>query len=365
MADADFDEFEDYGRYDAGYARYAQPTVPAGVRLQRLINGAGALTSVALIAGLGYWGYELAMRDVHGIPVIRALEGPARIAPENPGGEVALHQGLAVNRIAADGTAAEAADTLTLAPRATGLSDEDQPMGEFELAAVPPPAAPRDPAAALGSGGTAAMPASLDPALVPVAPVSPQRTVLPLPDGAAEPIEDSAEAAEAAPTVPADAAPIAADVPGVKASPRPVTRPARVAMATAPAATPAPVEAPVATDADPASDPIAEAAAAAVAAALAPPPALDVAPGELAAGARLVQIGAFSSEDEAATQWDQTAERYGSLFDGKRRVIEPATSGGQVFYRLRVAGFEDIDDARRFCAALLADQAECVPATVR
>ncbi|MGB5067649.1 MAG: SPOR domain-containing protein, partial [Albidovulum sp.] len=78
-----------------------------------------------------------------------------------------------------------------------------------------------------------------------------------------------------------------------------------------------------------------------------------------------VQIGAYSSQAEAEQHWDQTAERYGSLLDGKRRVIEPATSAGQVFYRLRIEGFADVDDARRFCAALEADSAECVPAVVR
>ena len=49
---------------------------------------------------------------------------------------------------------------------------------------------------------------------------------------------------------------------------------------------------------------------------------------------------------------------FGALMDGKRRVIETAESGGQTFYRLRVEGFADLDDARRFCAALMADNAE-------
>ena len=177
MADADFDDFDAYDSYGGDRAE----TVPAGVRFRKLTNGAGALTSVALVAGLVYWGYALAMRDVNGIPVIRALEGPARIAPNDPGGELALHQGLAVNRIAADGTAAEAANSVTLAPGASGLAEEDQPMGEAVAAAVAPaPAMPLAPP-------PKAQQASVDAAspLVQTAPPV-ARPAEPLPDGPAD-----------------------------------------------------------------------------------------------------------------------------------------------------------------------------------
>jgi hypothetical protein len=64
---------------------------PGGERIARLVNGAGALTSLALVVGLGLWGYRLAVRDVQGIPVIRALAGAARVAPADPGGDLADH----------------------------------------------------------------------------------------------------------------------------------------------------------------------------------------------------------------------------------------------------------------------------------
>ena len=59
-----------------------------------MVNLAGALGSVALVLSLGYWGWELAVRDVRGVPVVRALEGPMRTAPEEVGGRVIDHQGL-------------------------------------------------------------------------------------------------------------------------------------------------------------------------------------------------------------------------------------------------------------------------------
>ena len=51
--------------------------------------------------------------------------------------------------------------------------------------------------------------------------------------------------------------------------------------------------------------------------------------------------------------------------DGKARVIERATSGGRIFYRLRAHGFADLSEARRFCAAFVAENADCIPVTTR
>ena len=82
MADMKFDDF------DGGYA------APLNGRFGRAVNLAGAAVSVALILGMAVWGYKLAVRDLNGIPVFRALAGPLRIAPDNPGGDVMAHQGL-------------------------------------------------------------------------------------------------------------------------------------------------------------------------------------------------------------------------------------------------------------------------------
>ncbi len=57
------------------------------------------------------------MRDVSGIPVVRAMEGDMRVLPDNPGGGVAAHTGLSVNEVAAMGEAGGPEDRLVLAPR--------------------------------------------------------------------------------------------------------------------------------------------------------------------------------------------------------------------------------------------------------
>ena len=326
MADANYDDYDDYG----GYEPYAEPAAQGG-RWQRLVNGAGALTSLALIIGVGVWGYKLAVRDVNGVPVIQALEGPARIAPENPGGELALHQGMAVNQIAAEGEAALPAESLTLAPAPASLSDEDAAMGALAGAATAPVTG-TPPVVQPPMGDDRLTPAALRPAE-------------PLPDGAPEPINLEDGAGTGAPFVAPDVIP--ETVPGVARSLRPLPRPGAGAGA----------EADV--------DEMAEAAAAAVVAALSPSLEADLDPATLAAGTRLVQIGAYPNEAEARLEWDKTVTRFAALMEGKRRVIEKSESGGQDFYRLRVEGFTDAEDARAFCAALKAENAVCVPAPVK
>ena len=63
MADIDFDDFDQ----DYPVTRSAAPS--------RWVNVIGATCSVALVLGLVVWGYKLAVRDVNGVPVVRALEG--------------------------------------------------------------------------------------------------------------------------------------------------------------------------------------------------------------------------------------------------------------------------------------------------
>ncbi len=310
-----------------------------GRAAQKLVNSAGALTSLALIVGLGIWGYKLAVRDVTGVPVIAALEGPARIAPENPGGELAQHTGLAVNTVAALGEAAGTADELRLAPRPTGLSDEDLPMAEMGSGSVPPrdTLAPVEDPLPLANTGRALPEPLPDEAPGPIleAPVvadTDAAVALALNEALADPVE----AAAASPDL------IAASVPGVVRSLRPPPRPA--------SALPTGVVALAAADA------AAEAAL---------PGFSDIDPDTLPAGTRLVQLGAFDTEALARDEWNRIAMDFGPLMAGKGRVIQPAESAGRAFYRLRATGFGDLADARRFCAALVGKDLHCIPVQVR
>lgn len=280
----------------------------------------GAATSLAMVVGLGVWGYRLLVRDVNGIPVVRALEGPMRVQPTDPGGERMAHQGLAVNQVAAAGEAGEISEAVTLAPPAPNLLDHD--LARAGLAAAPMPdfshAADIAVAEVLEAGDAEAPDAAIA-----------------APDGV-----------ELAVATPADVTPdmvVAASVPGVKRSPRPPARPESIGLALTAEAT------------------------AASADAAAPAMSDEIDADSLPPGSRLVQLGAFDSVDLAREEWGRMAVKFDDVMQGKQRVIQEATSGGQTFYRLRAAGFTDLADARRFCATLAADKSKplCVPVALR
>ena len=98
---------------------------PGESAFARVMTVTGALASLALVGGIGLWGYETIMRDVSGIPVVQALDGPMRETPDTPGGRTAANQGLSVSAVAARGAAAPPADRLILAPSPLELSVED------------------------------------------------------------------------------------------------------------------------------------------------------------------------------------------------------------------------------------------------
>ncbi|MFC0813379.1 SPOR domain-containing protein, partial [Paracoccus panacisoli] len=106
-------------------------------RVARLTHYLGALVSVGLMVGLAVWGYQLIVRDVSGVPVIRAVEGEARTAPDEPGGELTDRTGLAVNTVAGGGNA-KAADKVAIAPAPTALDGQDVAMGELGATAQNP-----------------------------------------------------------------------------------------------------------------------------------------------------------------------------------------------------------------------------------
>ncbi|MDO6585775.1 SPOR domain-containing protein [Salipiger sp. 1_MG-2023] len=342
---------------------------PAGRRIATLANWAGAAVSLALVAGVAVWGYKLLMRDVTGVPVVMAMEGPMRIAPEDPGGKLAEHQGLAVNDIAGTGLAAPVPDRLMLAPVQPGLSAEDLPQSELPAAAPrPTPVRTEFGAPVLAESAPGSAPdAAQGPEAQPVPRTEDGEVdILALADqiaAGAAPLGDMADSAEDPdmPTIPKEEPVIVTDgsdlfpenedssdaiykapPPGALArSLRPKTRPGALAKA-----------------------PMAEQVAALVASQASAGP-KDLDPATLPAGTRLAQLGAYDSPETARKEWERFSTRFGEFMQGKDRVIERATSGGRVFYRLRAAGFADLSDARRFCAALVAENTDCIPVTTR
>jgi hypothetical protein len=301
-----------YGGVQGSGTPAPPPTAAEARRLSAMVNAAGAVLSVALVCGVGWWSYRLMVRDVSGIPVVRALDGPMRVAAAEPGGRQAAFQGLAVNAVAAGGGPPAPPAQIGLAPPPIELAPEDR-LAPIPAAAPAPSAAVTASAVAraLAEAGAAATPAP--PALDLVPP----------------------------------------GTPGIARSPLPPRRPARLA------------ETAVARAATAAGDRLAEQALTEIAARLSAPTVTEIDPATLTPGTRLVQLGAFDTEGEARLAWEALARRFPAYLDGRARVVEPATAGGRVFYRLRAHGFRDEPEARRFCSVFVSEDLECTPVLVR
>ncbi len=320
--------YDDYGASDEGGTWAA------------VLNWGGAVLSLILIAGLATWGWKLWVRDVTGVPVVRALEGPMRIAPEDPGGLASEYQGLTVNRIAESRVETPPAEEVVLAPAPATLNeDEDLAMAELPAVAPEPEAEPlivvnEPPEPAIGTserivmaedGGGAPLAIVEDNAIEETVAAE---TATPEPSPSATDLAVAAALADIGlkPEPAVLKVDAAAHVPVV--TPRPQMRPAN--LQTVALATPTVQEGEV-----------------------------DVT--ALASGTRLVQLGAFGSPDVARQEWIEIEARYSDYFVGKSRVIQEVASGGREFYRLRVAGFDDLSDARRFCTVIVADGTNCIP----
>ncbi len=272
---------------------------------KKLTNFLGAGLSVALIIGIGLWGYKLVVRDVSGIPVVRAATGPTRVVPEDPGGTQAAHQGLAVNEVTAAGTAADPADRLILAPAPVRLSLEDEPGDRAAPEAVIEPVS----GVGLDNAAEADMP--------------PVESVEALAERIAAGVAPLSEAAPESPEPGVEG--------GLGISLRPQLRPASLNIT-----------------------PVSQS-----------PEDEEIAAADIPAGTVMAQLGAFESAGIARGEWDRISGRFDDYLSGKTRVIQKANSGGRVFYRLRATGFEGINDARRFCSALIAEGAECISVVAR
>jgi hypothetical protein len=317
-------------------ADMVHPEVDSGRMGVQSIHWFGAGLAIVLMAGVAFWGYQLIARDVSVIPIVRALEGPIKIVPETGGGREAEHQGYAVNGVAGTGTAADAVDEVALAPTEVGLSNDDLPLAQMsEVSPV----------------GRSDLSKVEEYTYVSTSAEGLARTTA-LADQSAARSPVTAEAvSQSLENLPVAA--ISDKIAGLKRSLRPIARPILVPIAQSQpvsAATPA-----IASEAD-------TTLAAVVASVVAPMVAdLDLDPNTLAAGVQLAQVGALDTPAIAQREWQRLAGRFGVLFSDKQRVIQPVENNGRTLYRLRVAGFDGLADARRFCAVIKAGRTDCIP----
>ncbi len=346
------------------------------MRWRPLVHGAGAVASLGLVAGLVVWGAGEMRRDLSRVPVIAASDAPMRVAPEVPGGQVSDQAGFAVNRVKAGETSEPRADGIRRAPPDVALAEEDRPMpglagneqareqaqgqaqGQAGHAAADAPVI----APAPESGGPAPAPRLAAPETPGVLAAAP---ALGVPEGVAPAIATAEEIAAAH----AVAASLTATLSAAPASaPAPEDAEAGAAEAPTPAAAPPPAALrpqprPDATEARLSSSDDAGVQVASLAPIGLPEPRDDGA--TVAPGTRLVQLGAFDSAETARAEWQRLADRFAPLMEGKARLVQEGGSDPQARWRLRAEGFDDLAQARRFCTALIAEGADCIPVVAR
>lgn len=323
---------DDYARGDGIAANRIFPPV--------LRRGVSAVVFLALVGTMGVWAYRLGTRDAMDVPIVRAMQGPARVAPEDPGGYQAAHQGREINKVL-EGRPVPVPRQTVLLEAAPPLSDEDRPKSELAVASQSKAVAEMVERAAL-QGPSAELEAEEAIALVKPAPD------LSAPDLSAD-AEDmagpDAEAAEVEAIVEEEIETAAVS------GPRPFSRPANLVRISAPAKTEQVAVRKPAPPAPPAPAPAAASTAREVS--------------SVSAGSRMVQLGAFDSEANTRAAWNQLVAANGDLLRSKSLYVERATNNARVFYRLRVAGFENTDQTRQMCESLRARSIDCIPVTVR
>ena len=279
----------------------------------------GAALSLSLLTGAIGWSYQLIVRDINQIPIVRAQLGPLRVAPDDPGGLTAANQGLSVTQLAVNERPL-LSDEIFLAPAAEVLSEENVALQiseenssitnkeNFDTLEVSTENSldlkilPEQNATGLASNNEA---------VLSTVAFSPKKLEI-----------ENAVSLALALTNEADSS---------FNSLRPKIRPVVLNQTQ--------------------TDNIAQSV----------PNELVV---TLPVGSAVVQLGAFESKSLAQIEWERLEALLGSVITSKNMVIQKAESGGKVFYRLRAFGFDDLSDARQFCSAVN-DKVACIPVVTR
>ena len=288
-------------------------------KINMIFYWTGAALSLFLLAGAIGWSYQLIVRDVNQIPIVRAQLGPLRVAPDNPGGLTAANQGLSVTQLAVNEKPL-LSNEIYLAPAAEILNEENLALkvkeeyesnkvdGAFEIKEVN----------AENSMNLEALPDQKE--------VDSRSNDVGVPSKAAFSqkkieIENAVSLALS----------ITNDPDKSLSWLRPKIRPAGFYR-----------NGNITEDQIVRNEPM---------------PKLPI-------GSAVVQLGAFESKSLAESEWQRFEKILGSILIPKKMVVQKAESGGKIFYRLRASGFSDISDARQFCTAI-SDKVACIPVVTR
>ena len=288
-------------------------------KLNMIFYWTGAALSLSLLAGAIGWSYQLIVRDISQIPIVRAQLGPMRVAPDNPGGLTAANQGLSVTQLAVNQKPllsneihlAPAAEILNAENLALQITEDVKSNTDNETFEIKEVNAENNLNLTVISNKTEAHSGSNKEAVLSKVAFSQKKME----------IENAVSLALS----------ITNDPAALPTSLRPKIRPMSFRR-----------------DDKTTGDQIAT----------------NEPNSELPMGSAVVQLGAFESENLAKSEWQHFEKLLGSVLISKKMVVQKAESGGKIFYRLRASGFDDISDARQFCTAI-SDKVACIPVVTR
>ena len=288
-------------------------------KLNCIFYWTGTALSLCLLAGAIGWSYQLIVRDINQIPIVRAQLGPLRVAPDNPGGLTAANQGLSVTQLAVNEKPLLSSE-IHLAPAAESLNEESLALKitegvksntddkTFEIKEVN---AENSLNLTVLSNEIEAGSSSKEEAILSKVAFSQKKME----------IENAVSLALS----------IADDQLASSTSLRPKIRPKSF---------------------NGNNKTILD----------------QVATNELMSkppmGSAMVQLGAFENKNLAKSEWQRFENLLGSMLISKKMVVQKAERGGKIFYRLRASGFDDISDARQFCTGI-SDKVACIPVVTR
>ena len=279
----------------------------------------GAVISLNLILWAGYWTYNIISRDINGIPIVAAQPGPLRVAPDTPGGIEAENIELAVTKIASQELPPNP-KAVELAPGTEKLTPDDltifQAIKQKKII---------DRQAALNNQIHLGV---IEPNLSKEISLEPVNTVTNTANYSITENQSELVAAALALALKPSADNLIANAAAQNKFKqiKPRLRPGSL------------LEASVST-----TETVIRPALASV-----------------ETGLAVVQFGTFATETVAFEEWDRLSKNLSVILDGRPKYVERIKRNGNEIYRLRLGGFVNIDDASRFCSAVIS-QENCVP----
>ena len=273
--------------------------------MSKFLNILTSIASIIALSLLVWWGISLSQLEPNDIPVIKKTQGPARTAPENPGGKQANFQGLSVNEIQSAAGISKPVNKIFLAPKPrpfqvediAGLEEPKKLNSDIKIDQAP---ILKNPELKVNNN-TSGLELVIREKIKPDA----GESYVGIKSEQNSNVNLLNESGYLGPKMRPEGLQLSTDDKDLKSSQ------------------------------------------------------------DVAVGTVVVQLGAFDFDAVAVVQMDNLSKSHADLLGDKELFIQKANNGSKEFYRLRVKGFKSTRDAKSFCTAITARGNNCIPVMIR